>query len=406
MIIKAIRNKKTELSVSLGMILVLLIIASVLMYFLEREAQPESFKNLYSSLWWGVDKYLTATGAEDINPITAGGRFLSGLIAVLGVGMFALPAGIIASGFIEEIENEKLFKRLSSLESKLESAFFVEYLAPVIKVKRILNLSQVPRKWLSINDIKYKLGISEGEVLQVCEFSRKFRINNVKLNGVDSVGLEYINMNRRYGQFINRRANITVINLYPYIQPYFGHFSFAMAEILQANYISNEKFGQYSLIEENRTNLVNNNQYFENSVANSPVIHDIKSDLAAVLPNTDLCIFLVSMANNEYLMQFNTGGEKGSNSFDNTTYFTEKEKLNTYFNKAKTISDKYEMQLGNHATVGKPEDNHVVNLIKKTSKCEVLMLHVNVSILKKANAEYYQFIADFASIFKEDIQSI
>jgi hypothetical protein len=177
--IKAIKNKKTELTVSLGMILVLIIIASVLMYFLEHDAQPKSFKNLYISLWWGIDKYLTSTGGEDINPITPAGKFLSGLIAILGVGMFALPAGIIASGFIEEIENDKLLKKLKSIEAKLESAFTVEYLASVIKIKRELNLTHLPRKWLSLSDIKYKMGITENSVIQVCQFSNKFRINNV-----------------------------------------------------------------------------------------------------------------------------------------------------------------------------------------------------------------------------------
>jgi voltage-gated potassium channel len=116
--LKAIKNKQTELTVSLGMILVLLTLASTLMYYLEHNAQPKSFENLYTSLWWGIDKYLTATGGEDINPITPAGKFLAGVIAILGVGMFALPAGIIASGFIEEIEKNKLQKELISLESK------------------------------------------------------------------------------------------------------------------------------------------------------------------------------------------------------------------------------------------------------------------------------------------------
>jgi len=384
--IKAIKNKKTELSVSLGMILILIIIASVLMYFLEHEAQPKSFENLYKSLWWGIDKYLTSTGSEDINPITPAGQFLSGLIAILGVGMFALPAGIIASGFIEEIENDKLLKKLTSLEAKLESAFTVEYYAPVIKIKRILNLTHLPRKWLSINDIKYKMGITESSVLQVCEFSKKFRINNVKLDGINTVGLEYISLNRSYGQCINRNSKITIVNLNAYIQPYFGHFGCAISDVLQANYISNEKFGQFTLLKENRLNMINN-----------------ESDIATIMKEDGICIFMVNAGNNDYLMQFNIGSEKGDTSFDNGIYFSNKVKLDQYFNKAKLISDKYEKLIAKHATVGKPEKDHIVNFIHKETKNDVLLLHINVSILKSDMVEYYQYISDFAGIFKDDM---
>ena len=399
--IKAIKNKKTELTVSLGMILVLIIIASVLMYFLEHDAQPKSFENLYTSLWWGIDKYLTSTGGEDINPITPAGKFLSGLIAILGVGMFALPAGIIASGFIEEIENDKLLKKLTALEAKLESAFTVEYLAPVIKIKRELNVSHLPRKWLSISDIKYKMGISESTVLQVCEFSKKFKITNVNIDGINTVGLEYINLNRTYGQCINRNSKLTIVNLYPFTQPYFGHFGLAISDVLQANYISNEKFGQFTLLEENRLNMINNENYFEEMVSET-ALKEIKKDISTIMQENGICIFLVNAGNNEYLMQFNIGAEKGDISFDNGVYFSDKEKLNQYFNKAKLISEKHEKSIAIHATVGKPEKNHIVNFIQNKTKNDLLMLHINVSILKSNGAEYYQYISDFASIFKDD----
>lgn len=400
--IKAIKNKKTELTVSLGMILVLIIIASVLMYFLEHEAQPKSFENLYTSLWWGIDKYLTSTGGEDINPITPAGKFLSGLIAILGVGMFALPAGIIASGFIEEIENDKLLKKLTLVESKLESAFTVEYLARVIKIKRELNLSHLPRKWLSISDIKYKMGISESTVLQVCEFSKKFKITNVNIDGINTVGLEYINLNRSYGQCINRNSKITIVNLNSYIQPYFGHFGCAISELLQANYISNEKFGEFTLLEEYRLNMINNENYFEESVSET-ALKEIKKDISTIMQNDGICIFMVNAGNNEYLMQFNIGAEKGDTSFENGIYFSDKEKLNQYFNNAKLISEKYEKSIAKHATVGKPEKYHIVNYIQNETKNDVLMLHINVSILKSDIVEYYQYISDFAGIFNDDV---
>lgn len=399
--LKAIKNKQKEITVSLGMILVLLTLASTLMFYLEHNAQPKSFENLYSSLWWGIDKYLTATGGEDVNPVTPAGKFLAGLIAILGVGMFALPAGIIASSFIEQIENDKLQKELISLESKLEYAFSVEYHVPVMNKKKVLNLSHLPRKWLSLEDIKYKIGISESSLIQVCDFSKKLKLKNVKIDGIDTVGLEYVNSNRSYGQFINRNSKLTIVNLYPSIQPFFGHFSMAIADILQANYISNEFFSKVSLLESNQVNLVDNKNYFENSKSH-PALHQIKKDISSLKKDDGICIFMVNAGANEYLMQFNIGGEKGDSSFENGDYFSDKEKLEKYFNNAKVIADKYEMQVAKHATVGRPDKDHVVNFIRTETTNDVLMLHVNVSVLKENIMDYYQYISDFETIFKEE----
>lgn len=398
--LKAIKNKQTELTVSLGMILILLTLASILMFFLEHDAQPKIFKSLYDSLWWGIDKYLTATGGEEVNPITPAGKFLAGFIGILGVGVFALPAGIIASGFIEEIEKDKLKKELIEIETKLIHAFSIEYFGPVMKIKKELNLSHLPRKWLSLEDIKYKMGISESSLIQVCSFSNKFRLKNIKLNGIDTVGLEFVNINRTYGQFINRNSKITIVNLYPFIQPYFGHFSMAISEILQSNYISNEMYSPFSLLEENQLNMVNNNQYFE-KLNLHPALEEIKNDISLIKQDEGLIIFMVNAGANEYLMQFNIGGVKGSNSFDNGIYFYDKDKLNNYYNKAKSVTDKYEMSIGKHATVGKPDNSHIVNYIQSITKNDVLILHVNVSILKKDAVEYYQYISDFANVFKD-----
>lgn len=398
--LKAIKNKQTELLVSLGMVLALLIGASVLMYFLEHDAQPESFKDLSTSLWWGINKYLATIGGEDVNPITPAGKFLGGLIAVLGVGLFALPAGIIASGFIEEIENKKIKNELINIELKLQHAFTVEYYAPVIKIKNNLNLKHLPRKWLSLQDIKYKMCISESDILKVCEFSNYFRLNNVKLNDTFSAGLEFINSNRSYGQFINRKSKITIINLYPCIQPFFGHFSMAIADVIKANYISNEKYSSFTYLKDNQLNMVNNISYFNNSDIHHS-IEEIQKDINLLKETDTTFIFLVNAGDNEFLMQFNIGASIGDDSFDNGYMFKNKEKLNSFFDKAKLISNKYDKMISKHGKVGKPGEQHISNFIIDDCKNDLLMLHVNVSILKTKDQEYYQYINDFADIFSE-----
>jgi voltage-gated potassium channel len=97
-----VRSKKEELLVTLVMIVMLLLFSSSLMYLVENEAQADKFPHIPAAMWWGVAT-LTTVGYGDIFPITPLGKLLGAFIALLGIGMFALPAGILASGFAEEI---------------------------------------------------------------------------------------------------------------------------------------------------------------------------------------------------------------------------------------------------------------------------------------------------------------
>ena len=103
---RVIVSKKHELIVSLMIVLLLLFFSSVIMFYFENEAQPEAFSSIPKSLWWGVAT-LTTVGYGDIYPITAMGRFLGAIISILGIGVFALPTGILASGFAEQLHREK-----------------------------------------------------------------------------------------------------------------------------------------------------------------------------------------------------------------------------------------------------------------------------------------------------------
>ncbi|TDA65191.1 MAG: ion transporter [Chloroflexi bacterium] len=102
-----LKSKKEELVITLFSSVVLLILASSLMYFIERESQPELFGSIPKAMWWGAVT-LTTVGYGDVYPMTLLGRIIGAFIAVLGIGLFALPAGIIASGFASELQKQKL----------------------------------------------------------------------------------------------------------------------------------------------------------------------------------------------------------------------------------------------------------------------------------------------------------
>jgi voltage-gated potassium channel len=103
---RVFRSRSKELLVTIGVTFMLLLIAASVMYHLENGAQPEKFPNIIASLCWAIAT-LTTVGYGDIFPITIGGKILGGIMALLGIGLVALPAGIISSGFMEELNKKK-----------------------------------------------------------------------------------------------------------------------------------------------------------------------------------------------------------------------------------------------------------------------------------------------------------
>ncbi|MCM1084327.1 MAG: ion transporter [Clostridium sp.] len=101
-----LKDKKDQIISSVFIIMVLLLASSMCMYSLEHEAQPENFQNGFSGIWWSVSTMLTV-GYGDIYPITIGGRFMAIIISFLGVGIVAIPTGIISAGFVEHYTKVK-----------------------------------------------------------------------------------------------------------------------------------------------------------------------------------------------------------------------------------------------------------------------------------------------------------
>jgi voltage-gated potassium channel len=103
---RVVFGRKEELISIFFVLLILLVIASSLMYLAEHQAQPQVFSSIPAAMWWGIIT-LTTVGYGDTYPVTGAGRFIAACIAVLGIGMFALPAGILGAGFVEELQKNK-----------------------------------------------------------------------------------------------------------------------------------------------------------------------------------------------------------------------------------------------------------------------------------------------------------
>ncbi len=100
------RQKRTDISLMVVFLLILVVISSSLMFFVEHAEQPDKFSSIPAAMWWSV-MTLTTVGYGDIYPMTPLGKFIGSMIALIGIGFFALPAGVLAAAFADQLAQER-----------------------------------------------------------------------------------------------------------------------------------------------------------------------------------------------------------------------------------------------------------------------------------------------------------
>ncbi len=103
---KVFSRARAEIASCMIVLCMLMILGSSLMYFAERDAQPEAFPTIVATMWWGMAT-LSTVGYGDVYPITALGKLIGSVVAVLGIGFFALPAGILTTNYLSAVREMK-----------------------------------------------------------------------------------------------------------------------------------------------------------------------------------------------------------------------------------------------------------------------------------------------------------
>ena len=118
-------EKRNQIISSVFIVMILMFASSLCMYSVEHNAQPEVFKNAFSGIWWSMSTLLTV-GYGDIYPITTLGRIMAICIAYLGVGVVAIPTGIISAGFVEQYQRKSNISNLKDTDIKEIVEIFVD----------------------------------------------------------------------------------------------------------------------------------------------------------------------------------------------------------------------------------------------------------------------------------------
>ena len=117
LLLEVLREESKSFFAAFFVLFILLMLASTGIYLIEHDIQPDAFSTIPDSMWWALVT-LTTVGYGDVTPITAAGKVFGGCISIIGIGMVALPAGILASGFSDQIQ-----RRRQKYHLMLEDAF-------------------------------------------------------------------------------------------------------------------------------------------------------------------------------------------------------------------------------------------------------------------------------------------
>ena len=236
---EAIISKSKEMFISLQFLVIVTLMLSFVLFFYEHAAQPEVYNNGIISVVWAFAQYIGDPGGfADTPPITFVGRIIACIIGLLGIALFAVPAGLIGAGFSQAMEKELHAEETAKSISKLKAVF-------ERKLDRPTGFQVVPQH-LSICDIQAKMRMKTDDIFDAIEAADCFRLINLAVtqpideHPQDKLAVEHFLVNTPYGCCIDRNSKVTIVSPSSLADPCIGNFSYYLALIGGFNYISRE----------------------------------------------------------------------------------------------------------------------------------------------------------------------
>lgn len=398
----ALQKKKDEINATLLGIIFLSTTLSVMIYHVEKDAGGNSFKSVMQVLTWSIGKYTGDYGGiANYIPITFFGKILATLNGLLGIALFALPAGLIGSAFIDEIGENKRRKELEKHVGEIDDIFEKSYLP-----NNTLNNKSVYYRHLKFYSIQAELLISEEEMLKCIRFHPNFRCRIKK--SVDSIYIERFNLNTGYGfKKINSTNKVFIINPFGETQNGISHFTASISDILNLNYISVET--KIHDIKNNKKELVNFNEqkYFNNYIEKSndspKEFREFMADITSIA--SDNVVLVIKPCKSGLDADFIVNEINNNNESD----FHKNEFINTLRKQAERIeytgydeSKKILKDLNVEKQISKEGEFDFANLIQSYTKANVIILFINEKYLITSDHNlYYAIMQELINVIEE-----
>lgn len=233
---------KDEMVISMTILLVLTFGLTLIFYLAESSVQPDVFENYGDALVWGYTRYIEGgDGIFDGCPVTAVGKIIASFLGFMGIALVAIPAGLIGSGFIDAMEEEKREKMLLEYRARMHKLFRRQQ-------RKETLFRQVP-EYKSVIDFQAKMGMDTKDIIETTEAFPEFRLCNLANaeehadHPVDRLAVQLVPMTLStapYGCKIDRASRITIVCPTASNEIGLGCFSYYLALYGGFNYISRE----------------------------------------------------------------------------------------------------------------------------------------------------------------------
>jgi voltage-gated potassium channel len=394
-ILNATKNKKSELFISMQIVLLFTFVLSVLLFFVEHKVQPENFSSIIDALIWSFSKYIgDIAGYGDFTPLTLSGKMLATAVGILSIAIFAVPAGIIASGFVEEIEAEKKLKEVSYSQNLIEQSFQPS-------LKPILGIAIPPRK-RSIPQIQARLTLTEPEIFEAVRNSEHLRIiwdkSDPSSQNFDQIVVESKRKNTSYGcADLENSSPIRIINPLGKGERAISHFCQTLSQLGGYQLVSNEVYSGGDFEPETKHRIDLNEAYANKELFNllPNEVQQFCFDSSSNLDKNNWIIIIRSSASHRDLdFHITFGGEQGdTNTTDvkNPT-INQVSVLDNFIQEMKDQMNTLGFKVGTHEDFKSTNPQLLHNYIHQHSPANVITIFISINLLCGPDRIYYQVL--------------
>ena len=401
MLSKALQSKKNEMLVSLQFLTIVTLILSFILFFVENEAQPEVYNNGWKSVVWSFAQYIGDPGNfADTPPITFTGRIIACIIGILGIAIFAVPAGLIGSGFTEVMGEDHESEALKN------NAYNINEFMLVKSIKRAGVF--FPAKNLSMGDLQYDLGLSDTEVIKAVSKSKNLRLKNLASaisSGpkTDMIVVNQFHVNTSYGSHIDRGSSVTLVNPLGRGDNGLSYFTWHIAQIAGFNFVSNELFSRTHPDVNSRCNFYTVNE------PDNPSFRIFVDDITRDKGKNDWVVVIAGeqiVKNSPYDFHFELGGEQGETSFDFEDCIPWNGALvkKLYEDFSKTLEENLQLKTDLHQVQPKVGKQNIARYLKTQTEANVLLITVSYDLMV-FNKNVYEAIINVAEVLNRNLET-
>ena len=221
---KAFSTTKNEMLISLCIIIVLTCILSLIFLTVERIAQPDVFADYGDAIVWAYTRYMEGgDGVFDGGPVTVVGKVIASLLGIIGIAIVAIPAGLVGSGFMDAIAEEKRENELAEMRHRMLKQFprfvssaFNSYCKP-LEASTDWEKARFTTRAQLMSRFQTRLGMDFKDIADVCTRYPEFSLRDIAEERSDEENpqsvfwIELLPKNRPYGCFINRGSRVTIM---------------------------------------------------------------------------------------------------------------------------------------------------------------------------------------------------